>query len=390
MRPRINADGHAHKRHLAGNVFLKGLLDSHRIGHDVVMKTRVETLLILFLFTARFCPAGQATNLLSQLAPVPPFPELTAAAKSDGFPLDGMAPSTNTIALSPGDSITALVTLHQKGNRRAQWLVLFQIVAMSNGPPSHLAKPVVLYNALGDKFEFPRLPATFQIRTIGPYLNSSAFWGEPEAKDKSARVTINGGFLGLGIDKAAAAVHRMTLAKQKTPSGYLYFSVTPKPPPNAEVATNRARAAPLRVTPEEARALAGFERAMTSYFTAVGETPNLETMLWKVVSLPSIWSMVRHAGVTAWIGFDVDDVGPFSLPSGWDLPTHSQVYTLPLLITLNQHDALNVTFFATEPHPPLLACGGIVGFLAQNPDDNENYLTFRVISARCGPGAAQK
>lgn len=355
------------------------------------MRALVRTLLIPHLLLAAGSgQAGQPTNLLSHLEPVPPFPELKAAAKSDGIPLDGMVPSTNTDALSPGDSITALVTLHQKGNRCAQWLVHFQIVAVSNGAPSHLAKPVVLYNALGDKFEFPRSPATFQIRTLGPYLNSSSFWGEPAAKDKSAGVTINGGFLSLGIDKAAAAVHRTTLAKQKKPAGYLYFRVTQKPPPNAVAATNRARAAPLRVTPAEARALAGFEGAMTSYFTAVGETPNLETMLWKVVSLPSIWSMVKHAGVTAWVGFDVDDVGPLSLPSGWDLPTRSPVYTLPLLVTLNQHDALNVTFFVTEPRPPLLACGGIVGFLAQNPDDNENYLTFRVISAQCGPGPAAK
>jgi hypothetical protein len=30
----------------------------------------------------------------------------------------------------------------------------------------------------------------------------------------------------------------------------------------------------------------------------------------------------------------------------------------------------------------MLACGGIVGLLAENPADKENYLTLRVVSAR--------
>ena len=32
---------------------------------------------------------------------------------------------------------------------------------------------------------------------------------------------------------------------------------------------------------------------------------------------------------------------------------------------------------------PMLACGGIVGLLATRPDDRENSVSIRMVSARC-------
>jgi hypothetical protein len=41
----------------------------------------------------------------------------------------------------------------------------------------------------------------------------------------------------------------------------------------------------------------------------------------------------------------------------------------------------------TSPHPPLQVCGGVLGFLAENPSDPENYLTLRLISAQAKSAA---
>jgi hypothetical protein len=347
-------------------------------------------LLLIFLLAAPFCNAEEATNLLSKLEPVPPFPEVQQEAKKDGIPLDGINPSASTNALAPGDSITALITLHQKGNRRTQWLVYFQIIPPTNQPDAKPDKPTVLYNSLGHKFEFASAPAIFSIRALGPYVDTVSIWGQPVSKDKYAQASVDGNFLGLGMDKAAAAVHRINLAEKETHATNFEFWVEDAPPKPPRAQRNQKLAAALHITPQEERALAGWYPALESYFDAVGETPNLETIMWKVVSLPSMWSIVRHAGVTAWIGVNPDAIGPISLPRHWDLPTPAPVYTLPIAVTLNQHDALNATLLITDPHPPLLACGGIIGFLAENPDDKEDYMTLRVISAHCGANPPEK
>jgi hypothetical protein len=53
-----------------------------------------------------------------------------------------------------------------------------------------------------------------------------------------------------------------------------------------------------------------------------------------------------------------------------------------MVLRLNQHPALNLTLVVTPPHPPLRTCAGVVGLLAEKPDDKDTYLTLRIISAR--------
>jgi hypothetical protein len=72
------------------------------------------------------------------------------------------------------------------------------------------------------------------------------------------------------------------------------------------------------------------------------------------------------------------------------VPGGPQVFTLPFQLELNRQPALNATLFVTDPHPSLLACGGIMGFVAMNPGDDENYLTLRVVSTRWGETSPKK
>ena len=336
--------------------------------------------LFFILLLAPFVCAAQSTNLLSRIEPVPPFPELRAAAKTLRIPLNGIRPSTHSGTLASGDSVTALITLHQKGNRRSQWLVYFQIVGNTNSASS--AKPRVIYTSTGNRFEFPQAYATFRIRSLGPYVDSASIWGSPVPKDKSAAVSINEGFLGLGMDKGAAAIYRLHLAREKMQLTNFNFSVAEKPFTAERIAGDRKFAAQLQITTNEERALTGWYPAINSYFDSVGQTPNLDTIMLKVIHLPSLWSIARHAGIQSDFKIGFEDIAPVALPAGWDLPGHTPVYEVPLSLTLNGEPAINATLFVTDPHPPLLTCGGIIGFLAEDPVNKENYVTLRIISAQ--------
>lgn len=335
--------------------------------------------ILLFALAPLLSGVGRDTNLLSRLEPVPAFPELRTVAETNNIPLEGIGPVAGTNVL-PGDTLTTLITLRQKRNHLTQWLVYFEVV--TNRPPSRPAKAVVFYNSMGDKFEFSNAPVTFRIHSIGPFVNSASIWGAPMPKNNYGRASVNGTFLALGLDKSMAALYRLSPIIQKTGSSNFDLEITEKPPSETTAKENQRLAALLNITPQERRALAAGGPALMSYFSAVGETPDLERMMWKVISLPSVWSIVKHRGVSASLDFDTDNIRPVPLPSGWNLPGHGHAFAMPLAVTLNDKPALYVTLIITSPSPSLVACGGIVGFVAQNPDDDQNYLTLRVISAQ--------
>jgi len=110
----------------------------------------------------------------------------------------------------------------------------------------------------------------------------------------------------------------------------------------------------------------------------VMQTPGLDDLFYKVVSLPSGWSLLRHAGIKS-IGLTFGHVRPLDT---WSLPGHSPIFQVPMEVFLNDHHALALHLAVTDPTPPLLICGGIIGLRAENPGDKENWLTLQIISAR--------
>ncbi|HEY3861527.1 MAG TPA: hypothetical protein VGO59_06520 [Verrucomicrobiae bacterium] len=326
------------------------------------------------------------SNLISRLEPVAPFPALSAAAQADGIPLMGIDAPSDGKALSPGDTVAALVTLNEKGARRSQWLVHIEVAKSTNAPSAEDLAPCVMHTSTGHKYEFSSAPAELLVRTIGPFADPKAGRKRSAAKDKSATIDVNKDFLAIGLDSGAAAAWRWGAfdREKKQTSGTFAFSVANEPFPSAEVERVRLQDAPLQLTAREERALAGWIPALTSYFGIIEETPNLSGILYKVLDLPSVWSMARNMGVKADIGLKHGEVTPVSVP-GWGLPDEGALYALPITVKLNGRPALILTLIATAPRPPLLACGGIVGMVAENPADEENYLTLRVVSARGAP-----
>lgn len=331
-----------------------------------------------------------APPLSAKFAAVPPCPALVAAAQAGHIPLDRIDPPTNTDVLNPGDSITALVTHCEKGKHRAQWIVYLQVAVPDPAEiPAKAPKPLTVYTSFGNKLEFISSPSIVTVRTLGPFVEPDARRKPPAVQDKSARFSLDKGFLGLGLDQAAAASYRVhLLAKDLKSKGNMAFG--PKPFSPAQVEEGHKLVAAFRITPEEERAWTGACPALISYLTIVQQTPGLAQILFKVLELPSVWSLLRQGGVKDInIELQPDLIAP-SDAAAWGLPKGSPVYRMPNAIEINHHPALELTLIVTAPHPPLLACGGIVGFLAENPVDKENYLTLRVVSAQHGAAIANK
>src|SRR5262249_17010584 len=134
-------------------------------------------------------------------------------------------------------------------------------------------------NLFGTPISFESKPVPAKLRMLGPFavtnMSSSL---KPQLRN--AQFSLNESFLGLGLDQAAAVMwHRSQMTNLDKSIG----------------GTN----ASAKLTPEEQRAISGSVPALMSYFEIVQHTEGLGDLLMKVVKLPSLWSVVRHAGVTA-------------------------------------------------------------------------------------------
>lgn len=321
-----------------------------------------------------------ATNSNARFTPITPFPLLAATARSNQLSLAGIdAPIPNN-QLQTGDSVTALIAFYEKGGRQMQWLLHLQVVPpnateQTNSPPP----PMVIHTTTGAKLEFVPSPAIVNLRTLGPFIEPGAKPRAPKAHDQLERVSLNEGFLALGLDKASAVVLR--LRDSKPAHGKNWFSFAGKPFADTEVQAGRKLAEQLHLTEAEQRALAGAGPALMSYFSIVQRTAELEDILFKILDLPSLWSILKRGGVSANFRMESKRIAPAD-PADWGLPVNAALYYLPLVLELNNQPALNITLAVTSPQSPLLACGGIVGLLAERPGDKERFLTLKIVSAQ--------
>jgi hypothetical protein len=96
----------------------------------------------LVLLTLPLRAAMTVPDSLAKLGAVSPFPTVVAAARANQIPLLSFdAPSVSDSKVVPGDSVTALVTVSQKGAMRTQWLLYLQVV--EPGPNDKVEKSPV-------------------------------------------------------------------------------------------------------------------------------------------------------------------------------------------------------------------------------------------------------
>jgi len=316
---------------------------------------------------------SQHDNLLSRIYDGPPCAELLAVAGAQQIPTRQIDSLSEASKLNPGDSITALVVLNEKGQRRTQWLLYLRASADSRPQSSNT---MVMYSSTGSKLEFHSAPVPVTLRTFGPF-DASPRKRVLKRRDKTADFALDQGFLALGLDKAAVALLRLRQSKVKGSFGFSNKRFS-----DAEITKTRDITLPVQLTDAEERALAGSVPALLSYFNIVQSTEGLSDILFELIDLPSMWTLVR--GVKTNFRFVNEDLRRGD-DSAWGLPDRSDVYQLPLVLELNKHPALRLTFVATSPRPPLLPCAGVVAFLAEKPGEKQTYLTLRIISARRAP-----
>jgi len=307
-------------------------------------------------------------------SPTEPCPALAGIARSHGIPLAGVDSFSEGAVVNPGDSVTALVTLVEK-SRRTEWLLYVnandQAAANTNKPSK-----MVMHSTTGRKFEFASTRVPVAVRTLGPY-DASDQKRKLKPMDKTAHVSLQQGYLALGLDNAAKAA--MRLRESKTRGGLAYG---PRPFGEKALARGRELTNIIHLTAEEERALGGAGPALESYFTIVQQTEGLSDILFKLVDLPSIWSIARNKGVTANFHFGSKEIRERQVAPG-----SPAAYEIPLSLELNGQVALHITLAATRPQPPLLACAGITGLVATRPGAKDTYLAVQLISAKRSPSA---
>jgi hypothetical protein len=335
----------------------------------MVTRFRIALVLLLGALLAR----SEDDHLLSKIHAVPASAELLAVAAAHQVPTTRIDRFSDAGKLNAGDSITALVLLSDKGQRVTQWLLYLQASAETRPQRSNT---IVMYSSTGSKLQFHSAPVPVTLRTFGPFDASPRKRGL-KRQDKTADFALDQGFLALGLDNAAVALLRLRQSKVKGSFGFSNKRFS-----DAEITKTRNVTRPVQLTDAEERALAGSVPALLSYFNIVQSTDGLSDILFELVDLPSMWSLVR--GVKTNFRFVNENLRAGD-DSAWGFPDRSSVYYLPLVLELNKHPALNITFVATNPRPPLLPCAGVVAFLAEKPGHKQTYLTLRIISARRGP-----
>jgi hypothetical protein len=332
-----------------------------------------------------FCLAGAELKPdFNKLAPVAPCPALVKEAGTRKIPIEGIDSPGEAGTLNPGDSATALFTLFEKGGRKTQWLLLIEAVVPTAEEKARPPRaPAILYVGAGDKLEFAHRMAPATLRLVGPFVESRGETKSARVEDKSERVILDKGFLGIGHDEAAAVIYRIM---QNHLHGQLRVRGTPFT--EADIAEGRKGITALQLSPKEQRALVGSSMALESYFELVQQTPGLDDVFLKIVNPPSVWSIVRHFGVKVNLDLLRKEVAPAEAPA-WNLPPGTPCYDLPLGFWVNDQPALLVTFVVAPPRPPMLSCGGIVGLVAERPEDKETYLSLRIISAHYHASAGE-
>lgn len=97
----------------------------------------------------------------------------------------------------------------------------------------------------------------------------------------------------------------------------------------------------------------------------------------KLIAIPACPAAKEFARTN---GVAVEGIDP-TPTSTWKLPPGTPCYTYPLSLQVNNQPVLMTTLVVAPPDPPLLGCAGIVGLLAENPKDTQEYLLLRIISA---------
>jgi len=338
--------------------------------------------------------AANSEPVLPEFWTAEPAPALLASAEAKGVATQGFVmPATDREGLAPGDAVTALVE-HVDGSRRRQWLVA--LVGTMPEAAETAAAPSVefyLYSSTGNKHTFRGSRETLALQVFGPVAvgpDATKRAGKDKVAHVSARATVSGDFLSLGLARSCATWVRLRDARRgagEPGAGNVGLNGGGQPFPADVVATGQALARSIGLTPEDERALFGAVPALLEFVNVAARTPGLSDILVSVVDIP-VWSILTRGGRMPGIGFvHLPMTAPLDV-APWGVSGASGAHECGFLMQLNDRPSLVLRLAVLEPRPPFGASAGVLGLAACRPDGRGPRLMIRLIASRAGVPAA--
>lgn len=341
-----------------------------------IFRLRLAVLLSFFFVTSSALTA-ETIPALPDFEPVVWLPSAATQLAGASVKLSGISIQARRHQI--GDTLTVLAQIREKRDVR-QWAV---VLALSEIKPEEelLRSPATtLYLSNGSEVEFEPSPfAGMTIHVLGPFSESR---GASRAKDIWSGALINPDFLGLGLHRTAALFPRLLERARSDPElkgKSISFDISSRPFSSDKIAEHRTLLDQLAITKTEERAYAGFMPAMMDFFRIASQTPGVREIIFDVADIPW-WAILAKGGRITETRFEI--VGPFEKlsPGEWNLPEHMEVYSLGLLLHLQEKPVLVCKLALTSPRPPLLNTAGIVAIAAIRPNGLGPRLMIQVMA----------
>ena len=221
-----------------------------------------------------------------------------AIASRQGFGLSGLQTSVAGTKSQAGDQVTALVSLGSFSGKKlpTQWIIRLRLA-----PASDQAKPATSirtqYLNTGDSFTFQSEVSTMELETLGPIPRHA----KPELalEIKHRQLSVNSGFLGLDLSRAAEVISKVARPPGQVAAGKYHLNTRTHPFSPEETEAGRKNLAALALTPDELRSFAGSVPALYQFLDIVRNTPELQDILLQVLDKPSLIDVFRHGSAEA-------------------------------------------------------------------------------------------
>ncbi|MES1167457.1 MAG: hypothetical protein ABUL68_05580, partial [Pseudomonadota bacterium] len=281
--------------------------------------------------------------------------------------------------IQPGAALTVLFTMTE-GDRRRQWLAVFTVVPLTAKEQAGTASvSETVFTSTGNEFHFNSRPAALALRMFGPFAEADPA-AAGDVPEKNARLVVQEEFLRFGFARFSELVLGFHEAKKEFP-----FHIAGVRFPADLIAREKPQVLAAGLTRADEEVIAEINPSMNQFLAVAEHTPGLRELAFKVTDLPSLWSLL----VNFQTGFDLDPKGITRFDAaGWDLPA-SPAYRYPFAYTLRGTRVLEGVFFFASPAPPLQACAGIIGLIAQSPKHPEKRLDLRVLAAHLAGAAPE-
>lgn len=310
----------------------------------------------------------------------PPFPATAALAQARDIPIDGFDPAREEKLLHSGDAVTALFTLRE-GNQRQQWLAEIKIVPLTVAEQSAPPRDQTIYTQTGREFRLASASAAFALRMFGPIRETDA----PSARirEKTARFLVQQDYLSFGWDRMGELVLRLREIGQEIKLGVATGKFS-----DDQIAWGKKWAAETGFTGEDEMVCAKQGFAQVEFLTLADRTPGFRDIAKASIDMPSMISALVTRKFGIWFNYDWKNVARHEAAE-LGLSCDSPLYSLPFSLTMFGKHVANGTWLTTEPKPPLLTCGGVLGLVIRPPNRNDKQLELRIIAARNGPASHQ-